>query len=99
MAVVAEVALFPVGTGSSSISQMLAESVKVLDKYHLKYEVTSTGTNVEGDLKTILSAIQEMDEVPFKEGANRVILLLRVDDRRDKAISIEYEEQSLEEKL
>ncbi len=99
MAVVAEIALYPVGTGESSMSQMLADSVKVLERHGLKYDVTSTGTNVEGDLSTILQAVQEMDEVPFREGADRVILMVRLDDRRDKSITMDYEEQSLKNKL
>ncbi|HEX2951716.1 MAG TPA: MTH1187 family thiamine-binding protein [Armatimonadota bacterium] len=99
MAVLAEIAMVPVGTGSSSISQMIADSVKVFDKYGLKYNVTSTGTNVEGDMDTILHAVRDMDEIPFKEGANRVMLMVRFDDRRDKSISMDYEEKSLGEKL
>jgi len=99
MAVVAEIAMYPVGSGSSSMSQMLADSVSVLKKHGLKFQVTPTGTNVEGDMDTILSAVKEMDEVPFKEGADRVILMLRLDDRRDKQISLDYEQQSIEEKI
>ena len=99
MSVIAEISLFPIGTGSPSISQVLADSVKVFDKYHLKYDVTPTCTNVEGDLETILNAVREMDEVPFREGAQRVVLFMRIDDRRDKDITLEYEERSLEEKL
>ncbi|HEY3378333.1 MAG TPA: MTH1187 family thiamine-binding protein [Armatimonadota bacterium] len=99
MAVIAEIALFPVGAGSASMSQVVADSLKVLDKYHLNYQVTSTGTNVEGDLDTIFHAIREMDEVPFQAGAERVVFTLRVDDRRDKAISMHYEEQSVQEKM
>jgi uncharacterized protein (TIGR00106 family) len=99
MAVVAEIAMFPLGTGDTSISQMVADSVKVFDHYHLKYQVTSTGTNVEGDLDTILRAVRDIDEVPFNEGADRVVLLLRLDDRRDKPITMRYEEQSLNQKL
>ena len=99
MSVIAEIALFPVGTADTSMSRILAHSVKVIEKYGLKYEVTSTGTNVEGDLNAILSAVKEMDEVPFSEGAKRVVLMLRLDDRRDKPITMAYEEQSLEEKM
>jgi uncharacterized protein (TIGR00106 family) len=99
MSVIAEIALFPVGTSSASISQMLADSVKIIDKWGLKYEVTSTGTNVEGDLDTIFSAVKEMEQVPFNEGADRVVLLVRLDDRRDKNITLDYEEESLKKKL
>jgi len=99
MSVVAEIALFPVGTSDTSMSQVLADSVKVIEKYGLQYEVTSTGTNVEGDLDAILKAVREMDEVPFNEGAKRVVLMLRLDDRRDKPITMSYESKSLEEKM
>lgn len=99
MSVIAEIAMIPVGTGDTSMSQVLADSVKVIEKHGLKYEVTSTGTNVEGDIDTIFSAVKEMEQVPFQEGADRVILMVRLDDRRDKPINMEYEERSLEDKL
>lgn len=99
MSVLAEISLFPVGTGSPSISRMVADSIKVIQQHGLKYEITSTGTNVEGDLDTILATVKDMEEVPFREGADRVVLLLRIDDRRDRSISLEYEEQSISEKL
>ncbi len=99
MTVLAEVTMIPVGTGSPSISRMIADSIKVIRQHGLKYEVTSTGTNLEGSLDDILQTVREMNEVPFREGADRVVLLLRLDDRRDKSISLEYEEQSVTEKL
>ena len=99
MNVLAEIAMIPVGTGSASYSRMVADSIKVIQQHGLKYEVTATGTNVEGDLDTILQTVKDMEEVPFKEGADRVVLMLRIDDRRDKPISLEYEEQSAAEKM
>ncbi len=99
MSVMAEIALFPVGTADTSMSQILADSVKVIEKHGLKYEVTSTGTNVEGELSAILDTVREIDEVPFLEGAKRVVLMLRLDDRREKPITMSYEAQSLNEKL
>lgn len=99
MSVLAEITMIPVGTGSPSISRLVADSVKVIRQHGLKYDVTATGTNVEGDLDTILQTVKEMEQVPFNEGADRVVLMLRIDDRRDKPISLEYEEQSANEKL
>lgn len=99
MPVLAEIAMIPVGTGTASMSQILADSLQVLDTYGLTYEVTATGTNVEGDLDVILRAVKDMEDVPFTEGAERVILMVRLDDRRDKSISLAYEEESIEEKM
>ena len=99
MSVLAEIALIPVGTGTPSISRIVADSIKVIEKHGLKYAVTPTGTNVEGDMGSILDTVREMNEVPFREGADRVVLLLRLDDRRDRPISLAYEQQSVEEKM
>jgi len=99
MSVLAEIMVIPVGTGSPSISHLVADSIKVIQQSGLKYDITATGTNVEGDLDTILQTVKKMEEVPFREGADRVVLLVKIDDRRDKPISLEYEEQSAGEKL
>jgi len=99
MSVLAEIMMIPVGTGSASISRMVADSIKVIQQSGLKYDITATGTNVEGDLDAILQTLKKVDEVPFSEGADRVVLLVKIDDRRDKPISLEYEEQSASEKL
>jgi len=99
MSILAEIMIIPVGTGTASISRMVADSVKVIQQHGLKYEITATGTNVEGDLDTILKTVKAIEEVPFKEGADRVVLMLRIDDRRDKEISLEYEAQSARDKL
>ena len=99
MSILAEIMIIPVGTGTASISRMVADSVKVIQQHGLKYEITATGTNVEGDLDTILKTVKAIEEVPFKEGADRVVLMLRIDDRRDKEISLEYEARSARDKL
>lgn len=99
MSVLAEIMMVPVGTGSTSISRMVADGIKVIQQSGLKYDVTATGTNVEGDMDTILQTVKKMEEVPFSEGADRVVLLVKIDDRRDKSISLEYEEQSASDKL
>lgn len=99
MSVLAEVRMIPVGTGSPSISRMVADSIKVIQQSGLKYDVTATGTNIEGSLDEILQTVKKMEEVPFREGADRVVLMLTIDDRRDKPISLEYEEQSASDKL
>jgi len=99
MSVLAEIMVIPVGTGSPSISHLVADSIKVIQQSGLKYDITATGTNVEGDLDTILQTVKRMEEVPFNEGADRVVMLVKIDDRRDKPISLEYEEQSATDKL
>ncbi len=81
---IAEVSIVPLGTGSTSVSSFVAECLKVLDGSGLGYELHGMGTIVEGELQDLFSIIQQMHEVPFNKGAQRVVTSIKIDDRRDK---------------
>lgn len=99
MAIV-EVTIAPMGTGSASISRYVAACHKVLQKApDLKYQLTPMATVIEGDLERIFEVIREMHEVPFTAGAPRVSTLIRVDDRRDKQLTMEGKIKAVIEKL
>lgn len=99
MAVV-EVTIMPLGTGSASISQYVADCHKVLQEDQtLKVALTPMATILEGDLDRILAAIRKMHEVPFAAGAARVSTSIRIDDRRDKTLTMQGKLQAVEEKL
>ncbi|RPF58100.1 MTH1187 family thiamine-binding protein [Abyssicoccus albus] len=81
--------VIPVGTQTPSISKYVAEVQTILERYKqqgdIDYTLTPMNTQVEGDLSTLLSVIEEVHEVPFKhEDINRVSTNIRIDDRRDK---------------
>lgn len=99
MAIV-EVTIAPMGTGSASISHYVAACHKVLrEASDLKYQLTPMATIIEGDLNRILAVIQEMHEVPFTAGAPRVSTLIRIDDRRDKELTMAGKIKAVESKL
>lgn len=96
----AEITIIPLGTGSPSVSKYVARAVKVLQQEKdIKYEITSMGTIVEGDLDKILSVARKMHEETFGEGVARVATTVKIDDRRDKALSMEGKINSLTRKL
>lgn len=97
MAVV-EVSIIPVGTGTPSVSRYVADVLKVLEESNLKYELTAMGTIVEGDLDEILKWIRKMHEVPFREGAKRVVTTIEIDDRRDKELTIKGKVKAVKNK-
>ncbi|MFZ5943268.1 MAG: MTH1187 family thiamine-binding protein [Bacillota bacterium] len=86
--VIAEVVISPLGTGTS-ISKYVAQCHQVIDGSGLKYQLTPMGTVIEGQLDEILDVVKKMHEVPFNQGAQRVSTLLRIDDRRDKNLTME----------
>ena len=87
---IVQVTIVPLGTGSTSLSQYVADVEKVLEKYSdLNHQLTPMSTIIEGDLNRILEAVREMHEVPFRNGAQRVSTKISIDDRRDKEASMD----------
>jgi len=97
---IAEIKVVPLGTKTPSVSQYVARAVKVLQQEKgIKYEMTAMGTIVEGDLDRILAVVKKMHEVIFGEGVARVITMVEIDDRRDKAQGMRSKLDSLKKKL
>jgi uncharacterized protein (TIGR00106 family) len=87
--VIAEVTVVPLGTGSTSLSHFVAEVEKVLKKFqNIDSMLTPMSTILEGDMDEVLEALKAMHEAPFRLGALRVSTTLRIDDRRDKRITM-----------
>ena len=99
MAVVA-VSIVPVGTPSPSISEYVAGCVEVLKGVEgISYCVTPMATVIEGDLDAVLAAVRRMHEQPFLKGAARVVTSIRIDDRRDKELTMEGKVAAVEARL
>ena len=83
--VVAEISVVPLGTGNTSLSNYVAGCMKVLEgKKGISYQLTPMGTIIEGHLDKVVEVARLLHEVPFNNGASRVLTTLKIDDRRDK---------------
>ena len=97
---VAEISVTPIGTGSPSVSREVACAVSVLrSEKRLKYGLTSMGTIIEGDVKDILSAAGRMHQAVLDGGARRVLTSIKIDDRRDKPLTMRGKVESVKRKL
>jgi uncharacterized protein (TIGR00106 family) len=95
-----DISVVPVGTQSPSVSRFVAGAVKILQKEPgIKYELTAMNTIIEGDLPQLLSLAQRMHQSAFEAGAVRVVTTLRIDERRDKPLTIEGKVRAVKEKL
>ena len=94
-----EISIVPVGTGNTSVSKYVASALKLLKNKGMKYELSSMGTVIEGELDELLKAAKEMHESCFKESVKRVVTTIKIDDRRDKALSIEGKKSSVYKKM
>ena len=97
---IAEVSIIPLGTQTPSVSKYIARACRVLqDEKNIKYELTSMGTIIEGDLGEILRVVRNMHEAIFSEGVMRVVTTVKIDDRRDKTLSMKDKVESVQKKL
>ncbi len=98
--VVAEVTVVPLGTGSASLSAWVAAVEKVLEGFpRLKSLLTPMSTILEGDMDEVIGAVKAMHEAPFRLGALRVSTTLRIDDRRDKPVTMAGKLAAVKSKL
>ncbi len=93
------VSIAPLGTATTSLSHYVAGVERILRESGLKNQLTAMGTIIEGDIDAILPVLRQMYEMPFTEGAVRVSTIIKIDDRRDRASSIEGKVRSVEKKL
>ncbi len=85
-----EISVMPLGTGTPSVSRFVAGAMKVLQaEKGVKYEMTSMGTNIEGDLDQLFDLAQRMHSSAFAAGAQRVVTVMKIDDRRDQVATIQ----------
>jgi uncharacterized protein (TIGR00106 family) len=87
--IIAEISVVPLGTGSTSLSHFVAECISALeDEVQVSYQLTPMSTIVEGPLDKVIDIMKQLHEIPFNKGALRVLTTLKIDDRRDKEITM-----------
>lgn len=95
-----EISIFPLGTGSPSISRHVADGIRAIPRdKKLRYTITPMGTTVEGDLDRLLSLAKKMHRAVLKGDVKRVITTIKIDERLDKELSMEGKVEAVREKL
>ncbi len=88
MAIVA-VSIAPIGDGVS-VSRYVAEALRVARaQSQVRVELGAMFTTLEGDLEAIFDLIRSMQEAVFTAGAVRVSTVVKIDERRDRAVKLE----------
>ena len=95
-----EVSVVPVGTETPSVSKYVVRAVQLLqEERDIKYELTAMGTIIEGDLERLLALVRRMHQSAFDMGAKRVVTTVKIDERRDKPITIDGKVASVRKEL
>jgi len=99
MKVVVDLAVEPIGTGSTSISKYVNTAIEVLKRRGLKVYPAPSMTSFElEDLSQLGCILKEIDDELEKMGVKRVVTFLKIDDRRDKETSIQHKLEALNER-
>jgi uncharacterized protein (TIGR00106 family) len=99
MPAILEIHVVPVGKEGASMGDTVVETVKVAEAEGVNYQLGPMGTTLEGDLDTLLRVARRMHETCFQLGYPRVITSIRIDDRRDKDLTMAYKVESVKGKL
>ncbi len=94
---IAEFSIMPVGKGES-LSQDVAEAIKIIRKSGLKYQLGPMGTCLEGEWDRVLAVIKECQD-KLLETSNRVYLVITIDERKGASDQIIQKVKSVENKL
>ncbi|PPR01494.1 hypothetical protein CVT26_015117 [Gymnopilus dilepis] len=78
--------LIPIGTGSTSVAEEVAECQRVLAQTGLKYKMHGYGTNIEGPWSKVSQAIHDCHAAVHAKGAQRVATDIRIGTRIDREI-------------
>lgn len=87
MKATAEIQVIPLGVGIS-VRDHVRRAHQILTESGLVYELHAYGTNVEGELTDILSAIERVHETLHGEGVVRIATNVKIGTRTDKEPSL-----------
>ena len=84
-----DISVVPVGTSTPSVSRFVAGAVRILQSEPgIKYEVTDINTFIDVNLELLLAVDKNMHDSTFNSGIQRVVTTLRIDERRDKPLTM-----------
>ncbi len=88
MKALAEIQVIPIGAGVS-VRKEVKRAYEVIRASGLKAQLHAYGTNVEGDIDTILSTVKQIHETLHAEGTQRLTTTIQIGTRTDKETSLE----------
>lgn len=86
----ADLTVIALGRADASASAYIAAIQRRLAAQdRVKYLLHAMGTSLEGETADILALVAELHAIPFEQGIPRVYTVLKLDERRDKAQTLD----------
>ena len=93
--ILAQLSVYPLGEGTS-VSRFVKKGMKALKESGFIYEIGGLSTAIQvPDLDSLFLLVKKVHQAHLDEGAKRVVIDLKVDDRRDKEATLESKIKSV----
>lgn len=83
-----ELQVVPLGQGVS-VRREIETVVDLLSRYDFIVQTHASGTNIEGELSTILGAVEQIHQTLHEQGGARLLSYIKVETRTDKKPTLE----------
>ncbi len=83
-----ELQVIPLGAGVS-VREEVKRVIALLNEYDFIMQTHASGTNIEGELNKILSAIEHVHAILHEEGSVRLLSYVKIETRVDKVPTLE----------
>ncbi len=92
-----ELTVIPLGEGTH-LSRSIAEVIKIIDASQLPYQLTPSGTCIEGEWDEVLEVIRRCHD-RMRESSSHVITSIRIEDDAGERDKLRRNIASVEEKV
>jgi len=93
--IITQLSIAPLGEGTS-VSTYVNIVIETLKKEHVTFQTNPMATVIEtNDLTTLFQVIEKAHKAVADAGAQRIITEIKIDDRRDKEVTMKSKLQSL----
>ena len=94
--IISQLSIAPVGK-DVSLSKYVKKVISVLKENNIKFETNDMATVIETeDLETLFNVVEKAHKAVIESGVQRVITELKIDDRRDKNVTMGTKIKSLQ---
>lgn len=94
----AELSVFPLDKGKTSLSAFVAQSLKIVEDSGLDYEIHAMGTLIEGPSDKVFDVIRKCHE-NMRSHSDRVVTYVKIDDKKGARGAIKSKVASVEKQI
>lgn len=94
-----DIAVIPLDSREGSLSGFVAGLQELLAASGCSYRLHDMGTTVEGPAALLFELALKLHEYSFSKGGRRVYTVMKIDDRRDRAVRLGDKTASVKAKI